>query len=463
MTAPFILLLIPIGAATIVYLLRRRQTLAVIIGFLAVLTMALFTGTRGPGGVLESSVGESILNLRWEFFGQPFILNDEIQATLILVYLGVGFLFLLTLPFPQDTIFIPATLVVLASMTAALLAQTFVFGSVLLLIAAAVLAILIQGERPGSTLASVRQLSLAVLAVPFLLIAGWMIDTVQAQFLSTIIFLLFGAIVILMVAFPFQLWVSSTVVESRPLVPAVTYGLIALLVTVFLLNVLIANPVVFGNSQFLTMLRVSGAATLIVASLFLLTAKSIGRLLGYLLLLDIGATVIALGLGGRVALDAVMALIVLRIVGLILAGVGFGLIRDQVASSLSGDNQLDRSQGLAWRKPLGLALFIYGGLSLAGAPLTPGFAGRWALIINSQSPPGLSMVILVISVIVGVVGLLRFLAKTLSKKETGSEVEISPESNASRIIASGLLFLGILLAFFPQLILSLSRMLANPF
>jgi formate hydrogenlyase subunit 3/multisubunit Na+/H+ antiporter MnhD subunit len=134
-----------------------------------------------------------------------------------------------------------------------------------------------------------------------------------------------------------------------------------------------------------------------------------------------------------------------------------------VASSLSGDNQLDRSQGLAWRKPLGLALFIYGGLSLAGAPLTPGFAGRWALIINSQSPPGLSMVILVISVIVGVVGLLRFLAKTLSKKETGLEVEISPESYASRIVASGLLFLGILLAFFPQLILSLSRMLANPF
>jgi hypothetical protein len=85
------------------------------------------------------------------------------------------------------------------------------------------------------------------------------------------------------------------------------------------------------------------------------------------------------------------------------------------------------------------------------------------LIINSQSPPGLSMVILVISVIVGVVGLLRFLAKTLSKKDTGSEVEISPESNASRIVASGLLFLGILLAFFPQLILSLSRMLANPF
>ena len=121
------------------------------------------------------------------------------------------------------------------------------------------------------------------------------------------------------------------------------------------------------------------------------------------------------------------------------------------------------SQGLAWRKPLGLALFIYGGLSLAGAPLTPGFAGRWALIINSQSPPGLSMVILVISVIVGVVGLLRFLAKTLSKKETGSEIEISPESNLSRIVARGLLLLGIFLAFFPQLILSLSRMLANPF
>lgn len=463
MTAPFILLLIPIGAATIVYLLRRWQTLAVIIGFLAVLTMAFFTGIIDPGGVPGSSDGGGTLRVTWEFLGQILILTEEIQGTLILVYLGVGLLFLLTLPFPQDRIFIPATLTVLAPMTAALMAQRFTFGSALLLIAAAVLAVLIQGERPGSTLASVRQLSLVVLAVPLLLVAGWMIDTVQAQFLSTIIFLLFAAIVILMVAFPFQLWVSPAVVESKPLVPPIIYGLMALLVTTFLLNLLVANPVVFGNSQFLAMLRISGAATLMVASLFLLTANSVGHLLGYLLLLDIGATVIALGLGGRVALDAVLAFIILRIAGLIMAGVGYGLIVDLVGDSPDGDNQLERIQGLAWRKPLGVALFIYGGLSLAGAPLTPGFSGRWALLINSQTPAGLSLVILVLSVVVGVVGLLRFLATTLIKKETSTDLEVSPESNASRIIASGLLFIGFLLAFFPQLILSLSSSLANPF
>lgn len=463
MTAPSILLLIPLGAAIVVYLVRRWQTLAVVFGFMAVLAMAFFAGTVETGKIAGNSASVGILNFTWEFFGQSLILTDEIQPALIFVYLGVGILFLFTLPFPQDKIFIPATLTVLASMTAALMAQTFAFGSVLLLITAAVMAILIQGARPGSTLASIRQLSLAVLAVPFLLVAGWLIDSVQAQSLSIIIFLLFGAIVILMVAFPFQLWVSPTVVESISLVPAVIYGLMALLVTVFLLNVLISNPVVFGNSQFLTMLRASGSATLIVASLFLLTAKSVGRLLGYLILLDIGATVIALGLGGRVALDAVLALNVLRIVGLILAGVGFGLIRSQVAFSLNGDDSLDRSLGLAWRKPLGVALFIYGGLSLAGAPLTPGFAGRWALLVNSQSPAGFSIVVLVLSVIVGVVGLLRFLAITLTKEETDLAIEVSPESNASKIIASGLLFLGFLLAFFPQMILSLSRILANPF
>ncbi|MGD2049578.1 MAG: proton-conducting transporter membrane subunit [Chloroflexota bacterium] len=463
MSAPFILLLIPIGAAIIVYLLRRWQTWAVIIGLLAVLIMAFFTGILDPVAAPGSSDGEGALSSSWEFFGQFLILTGEIQATLLLVYLGVGLLFLLTLPYPQDTIFIPATLTVLVPMTAALMAQRFTFGSVLLLMAAAALAVLIQGERPGSTLASIRQLSLVVLAVPFLLVAGWMIDTVQAQFLSTIIFLLSAATVILMVGFPFQLWVSPTVVESKPLVPAVIYGLIALLVTTFLLNVLVANPVVFGNSQFLAMLRLSGAATLILASLFLLTAKSVGHLLGYLLLLDIGATVIALGLGGRVALDAVLAFIILRIVGLIMAGVGYSLIAGPVDASSNGDTQLERSQGLAWRKPLGVALFIYGGLSLAGAPLTPGFSGRWALFISSQSPAGLSLVVLVLSMVVGVFVLLRFLVTTLTKEEASTELEVSPESNASKIIASGLLFIGFLLAFFPQLILSLSSSLAKPF
>jgi formate hydrogenlyase subunit 3/multisubunit Na+/H+ antiporter MnhD subunit len=257
--------------------------------------------------------------------------------------------------------------------------------------------------------------------------------------------------------------VSPTVVESRPLVPAVLYGLMALLVTTFLLNVLVANPVVFGNSQFLAMLRVSGSATLILASLFLLTAKSIGHLFGYLLLLDIGATVIALGLGGRVALDAVLAFIILRIIGLILAGVGYGLIADHGCASQNEINQLERIRGLAWHKPLGVALFIYGGLSLAGAPLTPGFFGRWALLLNTQSTAGLSLVILVLSVIAGVIGLLRFLATTLSKDEAGVGIEHNPVSDAGRIIAGGLLFIGILLAFYPQLILSLARTLADPF
>jgi formate hydrogenlyase subunit 3/multisubunit Na+/H+ antiporter MnhD subunit len=211
------------------------------------------------------------------------------------------------------------------------------------------------------------------------------------------------------------------------------------------------------------MLRLSGAATLILASLFLLTTKSVGHLLGYLLLLDIGATVIALGLGGRMALDAVLAFIILRIVGLIMAGVGYSLIAGPVDASSNGDTQLERSQGLAWRKPLGVALFIYGGLSLAGAPLTPGFSGRWALFISSQSPAGLSLVVLVLSMVVGVFVLLRFLVTTLTKEEASTELEVSPESNASKIIASGLLFIGFLLAFFPQLILSLSSSLAKPF
>jgi formate hydrogenlyase subunit 3/multisubunit Na+/H+ antiporter MnhD subunit len=424
--------------------------------------LAVTVGMTEAGAGTQGIAGEQSWGNSWVIYGRSLTLTAQLQAVLLFVYLGLGLLFLLSLLFPQDTIYIPATLTAVAIMAVALMAQPNVVGAVLILITSATLAILIQGERPGSTLASIRHLSMAALALPMLLMSSWMLESFQMQLMSTITLLLLGAILILFAAFPFHIWVSQAVTESRPLVPAVVFGLIALMVAVFSLRLLVTNPVIFGNSLFLTILRGSGVVTLLVASLLVLTAKTFSRMLGYLLLLDIGATVIAFGFGGSVAREAVILFIVLRTVGLIIAGVGLNLIQRQIVPITNGDNQMVASRGLARRTPLGVALFIYGGLSLAGVPLTPGFAGRWTLVAAPNPSSGISTIILVIAVAVGAAALFRMLPQSLASDGQNS-AETNPESTISRLVAGLLLASGIILAFFPQIALSIAHALTHSF
>ena len=83
------------------------------------------------------------------------------------------------------------------------------------------------------------------------------------------------------------------------------------------------------------------------------------------------------------------------------------MVRVRTLSVEGGANQFEANRGLAWRAPLGMGLFVLGCLSLAGLPLTPGFAGTWpAVILIGEQSPWLA-IILVLAIAAGAFGLLR--------------------------------------------------------
>ena len=175
-----------------------------------------------------------------------------------------------------------------------------------------------QGERAGSTLASWRHLSIYALAPPLLLVAGWMLEADQSQFLRTIPTLFSLAFIILLVGFPFHIWVAPTSTETDSLVLVIALGLVQLIVIFFCINLLQNNPIVLRNSQFSLFLRSSGIVTLVMASILVLTAPSLGKLIGYLIMMDIGATLYALALNSVGGLELGIELVLLRIVSLLL-------------------------------------------------------------------------------------------------------------------------------------------------
>jgi NADH:ubiquinone oxidoreductase subunit 2 (subunit N) len=150
----------------------------------------------------------------------------------------------------------------------------------------------------------------------------------------------------------------------------------------------------------------------------------------------------------------------IRIIGLLMAGFGLGMIRRQFASD-SGDTYLAfKVETLARRSPIGLALLIYGGFSLAGLPLTPGFAGRWTLLTIASSQYQWIGLIIVVAVVSAGIGLARMMLPNPAIQEETVH-SFADESRALRIVAALLLAVGVIFALISPLMMSLSQNLVN--
>jgi NADH:ubiquinone oxidoreductase subunit 2 (subunit N) len=351
--------------------------------------------------------------------GRSFQLEAPVRSVILALVGGVTALLLLSARFPQGRAFGAGALLLLSPMAAALMVEPPLFGALFLLLAAALAALLIQGEQAGSTAAAVRSLLTAALAVPLLLVAGWMLGVDQASFMATIGRLVPLALVILFAGFPFHIWVGPAVAEAPRLTPALVFGLLHLVVALFAANLVAGAPWLGQNAHFTQLISLLGGATIGAAILLAAHAATFSRLLAHSLLLDIGAGIVAF-LGSSGGEQSLIWLFGARFVALLLAGIGLALLQPYLRS-----DRLGRAAGLVWQAPLAVALFGYGVATLAGLPLTPGFAPRWALIgqLGSHSP--LLAALLLVGAASSVAGLLRGLAIWLAP--TGQPAHVGPE------------------------------------
>ncbi len=460
MSTPVLLLIIPLIAGVGAFLLRRWQLATILTGVGTVLILiAIVVATDTKVQVIAAINGPFFDNY-WVILERSLAFDQLSQDVLLILYIGVGLLFLLSLVLKQDSLFVPLILVAVSPLTGTVIAESISTGSLFLVVGMIVIAILIQGERAGSTLTSIRYLTLIVLVFPILLLIAWMTETSPSQFLAWMPFLFLVAFLILLFSFPFHIWISPTLSESKALVPVAAFGLVQLVVVILCFGVIVENPVVYGNARMLQVLRASGAATMILAAALILTAPSISRLIGYLLLIDLGSTAVALGLGGKIGLELVSYLVMIRIISLLLAGFGLGMIRRQFTSD-SGDSYLAFNvETLARRSPIGLALIIYGGFSLAGLPLTPGFAGRWTLLTMVSRQNQWIGLIIVVAVVSAGIGLARMMIPNPAIHEETVH-SLVDENRALRIVAALLLAIGVIFAFISPLVMSLSQNLVS--
>jgi formate hydrogenlyase subunit 3/multisubunit Na+/H+ antiporter MnhD subunit len=355
-----------------------------------------------------------------------------------------------------------AGLGVLGFLAATLFVRPFLYAAIFVELSAALAVFMLTDEGHPVASGSLRFLTYTTLGMPFILFTGWLIESGAAdpgdpRFLTQAAYFLAAGFAIWLGVVPFHSWLAGVAEHSPPLATAFVATVVRVPVVYLLLNLLDAYNWLADSALVSSGLLLGGTGMVVLGALFIFGQRNLGRSVGYALVIEFGAVLLALGLGTRAGVEAALATMALRGLGLWLWAVSLDRLqraaRERTPDSADADS-FDALRGLGWRYPFAVTALAVGMLSVVGLPLMAGFPPRWALLrLLADQTPALAAILLGAMTSVGVV-VMRALA-ALTTPQTPDEI-IEPRETRPAMVAYSLGILAILLlGAFPQWVLPL--------
>ena len=445
---PLWLVILPIAATPLVYLIRRWGVAAHLAALAALLT-GLLAWSLPPTNPIR-------------LLGRPFLLDPLTQYALALLLVMTAILFLVAWRLPQGWSFFPLSLILLGLLATVGMARHLGITALVMALAVAGAVFIIQGGQPGSTRAAWRFLMMMSLALPFFLLAAWRVDLYRedaknAIYLGQAAFFLALGMSVWLAAVPLHGWLTAVGAEAPPVVAAFVLTAFPMLALVTLLHVLTEAAWFTWLAQAGRLLLLAGLISAATGGLLAAAQRGLRPLLGYAALFDLGCLLVALATRGSSSALAFYAGLTTRALGLALTGAATAAIRLAV-----GEDTFVRLRGMARYMPLATIALLVGGFTLAGLPLTASFLPRWLLFHDlAQADP--RWVWLLVAGGVGVAfGYLRGLNAMLATP-AGSVSRANPP-RPDRLATAILVALGLLalaLGLFPQALLQMAQHLRS--
>lgn len=472
MTIPLIFLGLPIIMAVITYFLRRWIWAQ---GILAALTAALLTllALQVPLNTVAVFMERDVtFNASWVVLGRSFIFTETERPALAFIYLTSLIFFIAAGATKTPRAFLPVGLLTLSFMAATIFVQPFLFAALFLEIIAAFAVLLLSDDDHTVTRGSTRLLVFVTLAVPFILLAGWQLEGLEASPEDTTLLvraalLLNIGLLILLAVVPFHSWIPNVADEAAPIASAFVFTVVQAAVLFFMLKFFTQFDWLRNNAAEFAALRLGGLTLVLVGGAFAFAQRRFGRLMGYAVMVDLGTTLLAVSVTGLQGLSVALSIVALRGVGLAVWGLGLGWIRAHSRTYNSDD--FEDVQGLAWQLPFATAALIFGGLSLAAVPLTAGFTGRWALFrLLAADDFGVTLILLFAGVSI-TLSYARGIAALFHREPVPEEEGLPTETTGPHESQAAIVFLalGVLLVLglgiFPQMLMPAVAQAAETF
>jgi formate hydrogenlyase subunit 3/multisubunit Na+/H+ antiporter MnhD subunit len=439
---PLILIVAPLAAAVLAFVLRRFLTASALIAAVTPLGVAVWA--------LQSPSGETVIIL-----GRALALSDGDRVGIAFLFIASAAIFLGVWRSSPGWTYYPIVLVILSALAVALTAYhplpgeiypTFIYSALFVAMASALTVFPLQGGKPGVTSGVQRFITFTTLALPALLMADWTLNRLtqspdSAQLKQATLSLVAAGFTFLLAIFPFHTWVPTASREAPPLSMAFVLSVLLGASLLLLLDVLNATRLIDDQPAVLELLRGAGVLMAGFSAALAWAHNDFGRLLSYGALADMGAMLFAVGLASSAGLAAAFVALIVRSISVGLMAMGLTLARERL-----GDDSFHTLTGLVWRLPWAALAIVAGGLSLAGLPPLAGFAGRWGLLQEASAfDPRAASVLLAASVSVAV-GMLRGLREMLQPLKESVELQQAERRSEIVLIVAALalcLFVGL--------------------
>lgn len=428
MSGAVLVVTLPLLAAVLVYLLRRWPLPSTVLAGLAAVGLGLMMW-RWPNDDLVLFLGRVVrMNAPVDLLGQTLVMTPAAQWSIGFIAFTLAGAYLGAWRISQGRSFFPFGLVLLALLSAVLMLEPIWLQPLLLVVVLSLAVFVIQAGRQGSTRGALRVLWLPVVAAPLFLLAAWyfqqaVLDPTDPLLIQRAARMTSWGLLLLLAPWPLHGSAHSVGEEAPPLVGGWLLTALTVCVVTMLQGFLVRFEWLQGVSLLPTagflrlpqLLVLGGMATCLWAGIAGALENDLGRLWSYAALFSYGAVLVSLGLGTESSWALVWLLIIARTAAMMVSAFGRAVIRQRAG----GGAGFEQVQGHGTRLPWTSTAFLLGILSLAGLPLTVGFAGQWALMQVLGSKDWLQAVIILagaVGLVVGVMRTLRVLLGPLSNR-----------------------------------------------
>lgn len=449
MNAPIIWIVFPAAFAILLLPLRNQRALSILGGGLAVALALIAQFVPIEVAMLIGPLSLKI-DSTLSILGRALIIQPTEGPLLALIYGAASLWFFGAEASKTAPRIVPLGLIITALMVASIAVQPFLFAALFIEMAVLLSIPLLTSLYSPPGRGVIRFLIYQTLAMPFILLAGWLLvgveaspgDLALAAQSATMLGLGFA---FLLAIFPLYNWVPMLMEESPPFIAGFLLWLLPTITIIFGAGFIDRYSWLRSSPQLIVALRSAGLLMIVTGGLFAAFQRHLGRIMAYGVIAETGFAILALSLDSRLGIPILFLLIPARALSLAVWSLSLTIIKEHTETM-----RFRESRGILRIAPFAATGILLATLSTAAFPLLAGFPAKLALW------EGLSRASLTAALWmgVGIVGLLISAFRSLAVVSMAEEyTSWEPRESLMQMLMLGLGVIGLfLLGVFPQTI-----------
>lgn len=449
MNAPIIWIVFPAAFAILLLPLRNQRALSILGGGLAVALALIAQFVPIEVAMLIGPLSLKI-DSTLSILGRALIIQPTEGPLLALIYGAASLWFFGAEASKTAPRIVPLGLIITALMVASIAVQPFLFAALFIEMAVLLSIPLLTSLYSPPGRGVIRFLIYQTMAMPFILLAGWLLvgveaspgDLALAAQSATMLGLGFA---FLLAIFPLYNWVPMLMEESPPFIAGFLLWLLPTITIIFGAGFIDRYSWLRSSPQLIVALRSAGLLMIVTGGLFAAFQRHLGRIMAYGVIAETGFAILALSLDSRLGIPILFLLIPARALSLAVWSLSLTIIKEHTETM-----RFRESRGILRIAPFAATGILLATLSTAAFPLLAGFPAKLALW------EGLSRASLTAALWmgVGIVGLLISAFRSLAVVSMAEEyTSWEPRESLMQMLMLGLGVIGLfLLGVFPQTI-----------